>query len=92
MKIQTLKMFEIFFEMRLHEVFSEAHEVKKNHRNGTFEYGVKWIEHVLGSKVILNIEEGIELIECDEIVDSDNRGCLTDLNLELNFEEQFNAE
>ena len=41
---------------------------------------------------MLNIVEGIELIECDEIIDSDHRGHLTDLNLEIFFEEDFNKE
>ena len=41
---------------------------------------------------MLNMTEGIELIECNEIIDSDNRGCLTDVNLETCFGEDFNRE
>ena len=38
---------------------------------------------------MLNMVEGIELIEFNEIVHSEHRGHLTDLNLEKNFEEDF---
>ena len=65
------------------EVFSEVHEVDENNRDGTFEYGKKYAEYVLGSEGISNIVEGIELIEWKEIIDSDHRGCLIDLNLEM---------
>ena len=41
---------------------------------------------------MLNIIEGIELIECNEIVDSDHRGHLTDMNQETHFGEDFNRE
>ena len=36
--------------------------------------------------------EGIEVIDCDEIVDSNHRGCLTDANLETCFGEDFNRK
>ena len=42
--------------------------------------------------LLVDIVEGIELIEHNEIVDSDHRGHLTDLNLEMCFEEDFNKE
>ena len=45
--------------MRLHELFSEVHEVDKNNRDGTFEYGTKCIDHVLGSEGTLNIVKRI---------------------------------
>ena len=38
----------------------------------------------------MNVIDGIELIECNEIIDSDHRGWLTDVNLEACFEEKFN--
>ena len=46
----------------------------------------------MGSKGLSNVVEGIKLIECHKIVDSYHRGCLTDLNLEVHFEEEFNKE
>ena len=46
----------------------------------------------LGYEGILNIEEVIEFIDHNEVVDSDDRGCLTDLNLELYLEDEFNKE
>ena len=74
---------EFLVELRLHEVLSEVNEEDKNNRNGTFEHGTNCIDCALGSEVIMNIAEGIELIECNKIVNSDYQGCLTDLNLEL---------
>ena len=47
---------------------------------------------MLVSEGMLNVAEGIELIECNKIVDSDHFGYLTDLNLETYFEEEFNKE
>ena len=41
---------------------------------------------------MLEIAEGVESIECDEIVGSDHWGHSTDLNLELHFDEDFNKE
>ena len=83
---------EFVVEMGLYEVFGEVHEVDENDRDGTFECGTKCIDYVLVSEGMLNVVEGIELIECNEIVDSDHRGYLTDLNLEMHFEEDFNKE
>ena len=83
---------EFVVEMGLYEVFGEVHEVDKNDRDGTFEYGTKCVDYVLVSEGMLNVVEGIELIECNEIVDSDHRGYLTDLNLETYFKEEFNKE
>ena len=57
-----------------------------------FEHGRKYIDCGLGSEGIFNVVEGIEFIECDEKFYSDHRGSLTDFNLELCFEEQFNIE
>ena len=67
-------------EMGMNEIFSEVNEVDENNIDGTFECGTKCIDFVLVSEGIINIVEGIELIECNEIVDSDHRGYLTDLN------------
>ena len=77
-------------EMGMHENFSEVHEVDENNRHVTFEYRKKCIDYILGSEGIMNIVERIELIECDEIVDSDHRVYLVDLNLETHFEEESN--
>ena len=45
---------------------------------------------MLGTEGVMNVVDGIEVIEWNEIVDSDRRGCLTDINLEACFEEKFN--
>ena len=50
------------------------------------------MDYFLGSEGILNVTEGIKLIDCNEKADSDHQGFLVDLNLELNFEEEFNKE
>ena len=76
--------------MGLHEIFREIHEVNDNDRDGTFECGKKCVDYVLVSEGMLNVVEGIELIECNEIVDSDHRGWLTNVNLETHFGEDFN--
>ena len=41
------------------------------------------------SKGISQIVKGMDLIECNEIVDSDHRGHLIDLNLEVCFDENL---
>ena len=56
------------------------------------EHGSKCIYAVLVSEVILEIVEGIELIECDGIVDSDRLRHLIDLDLEVCFDEKFNKD
>ena len=81
---------EFVVEMGLREVFREFHEVNDNDRDGTFECGTKCTDHVLVSEGMSNVVEGIELIEYNEIVDSEHHRCLTDLNLEACFEEDFN--
>ena len=50
-------------EMGLHGVFSEINEGDEINRDGVFEFGRKCIDYVLGSEIIMNIVEGIELIE-----------------------------
>ena len=47
---------------------------------------------MLVSVGMFEIVEVIELIECNEIVDSGNRGYLIDLNLEAYFDKDFNQE
>ena len=73
--------------MVLHDVFSEIHEFDENNRDLTFEYGIKGVDSVLGSEGTIKTLEGIELTECNEMVDSDNRGILINLNLEIHFDE-----
>ena len=69
--------------MESHDVLSEAHEVEEKNRDRTFECGTKCVDHDLGSEVMSNVSEGIELIECNEIVDLHHQDHLADLNLEL---------
>ena len=90
--VNAKKIQEFVVEIGLCEVFGKVHEVDKNDRDGTLEYGTKCIDYVLVSEGMLNVAEGIELIECNKIVDSDHFGYLTDLNLETYFEEEFNKE
>ena len=73
-------MKEFTIEIGLHDTFSEVHDVEKK-RYGTFEYGSKCIVIALMSEEMLKIVEVIELIECDEIVYSDYREYLINLNL-----------
>ena len=90
--VSTKDIQDFVFEMGSHEIFSEVHEVDEINRDGAFEHGTKWTEHVLWSEGKIIIAEGIELIKCNEILDSDNRGHLIDLNLETCFEEKFDNE
>ena len=75
-----------------YEVFSELNDDDVNNEDGTFNCGSKCVDYALGSEGLLNIVKDVELIEYNEIVDYDHRGYLTDLNLEVNFEEEFNIE
>ena len=88
--MNTKNIQEFVVEIALHEVFREVHEVNDNDRDGTFEHDKKCVDFVLVSEGILNVVEGIELIECNEIVVSNHRVHLIGSNLETCFEEDFN--
>ena len=83
---------EFMVEMGLQEVFREIHEVNEDDRDGTFEYGKNVQITFQFSEGLLNVVEGTELIECNEVVDSDYLRCLTDVNFETHFGEDFNKE
>ena len=67
----------------------EVNEVDEKNREATHEHGSKCIDFVLGTERVMNILYGIELIECNKIVDSDHRGYLFDFNLEEYFDEKI---
>ena len=71
--------------------FREVNEVEEKNREDAYEYecGSKCVDFVLGTEGVMNIVDGIELIECNEKVDSDHRGYLIDVNLEEFFESSF---
>ena len=79
-------------ETRSNEVFSELNDAKLSNRDGSFECGSKCIDCKLVTEGLLNTVEDIELIKWNGIVDSDHRGHLTDLSLEVCFEEEFEME
>ena len=90
--VSAKNMHDFVIETVSCEVFSELNHVELSNRDGTFEHGSKCINHVLGSEGFLNVVANIKLIEHNEIMDSDHRRCLVDLNLEARFEEEFNTE
>ena len=63
---------------------------REKSKDKTFEFGPKCIDVVLVSEEVLEIIEGIALIEWNEIVDSDYRGYLLDLDLEEYFNDELN--
>ena len=42
---------------------------------------------MLATEVVLNMETGIKMIECNEIIESGHWGCLTDIDVEKYFNE-----
>ena len=59
----------------------------KNDRDSTFEYGNKCIDLCLTTNGMLEIMDGMEMLDCKEIIELDHIGCLIDLNLGNDFSE-----
>ena len=78
-------------ELGLHNVFGEVNDVEEKNREAIYGHGSKCIDFVLRIEGVMKIVNMIELIECNEIVDSGHRGYLTDINLEAWFEEKINS-
>ena len=74
------------------DVLSEAHDVEQNNRHRALKNRLNSADISLLSKRMLEIAEGVESIEHNEIVGSDHWGHSMELNLELNFDEDFNKE
>ena len=80
MSAKNIKEFMV--GMEFDKVFSDVNEVDENNIDGTFECGTKWVDYFLGSEGKLIIAEVIELMEYNEIMNSDHRTYLINLNLE----------
>ena len=73
---------EFMIELGLYHVFGEVNDVEEKNREATCRNGSKCTYFALRIEGVMKIVNMIELIECNEIVDSDHRGYLTDINLE----------
>ena len=76
-------------ETGLYDVFAEVNGVEEDKRETTCQHGSAWIDHVLAADGMLRKAKGCELTECSELVESDHRGQLTDVDLAENFSEDF---
>ena len=72
-------------ETGLCDVFVEINGVEIENREATHQHVRKCIVYVLATEGTLRNATGIKLIESSEIVESDHRGCLTDIDLTEHF-------
>ena len=65
-------------------------DIDQKCRDGKFEHGSNCEDYVIDSEGMLEIVEGKELIERNEILGYNHRGNLTGLDLEAFFDEELN--
>ena len=70
-------------------MFAEINGVDIEKREATYQYGSKCIDCVLATEGMLRKVKGCELTECSEIVESDHRRCLIDVDFTDYFSEEF---
>ena len=75
-------MQDFMIEMGSYDFLEEIHSTEKHQRDATLEYGRKCIDFVLATDDILRCTIVIELMECDNIVESDHRGNLINVDME----------
>ena len=73
----------------LHDAFAETNGVKESKREATCQHGGRCIYHALATDGVLRNVRGCELTEWSEIVESDHRGHLTDVDFSECFVEDF---
>ena len=64
------------------DVFAETNGVEIENREATCQHGRKCIDCVIATEGTLWNVTGIEIFGCSEIVESDHRGCLTDVDFQ----------
>ena len=70
-------------ETGLFDVFQEINGVEPDKRKSTHDNGRKCIDHMLSTEGTLCRITGMEIIECNEIMESDDRGFLTDVDFQI---------
>ena len=73
-------------ETDIFDVFAETSGLEEDEREATHQHGIKCIDCVLATDGMLRNVKGCELVECSEIVESDHRGCLTDVDFAQCFQ------
>ena len=76
-------------ETEIYDVFTETNVVETDKKEATYQHGIKCVNHVLATDGTLRKVKECELTECSEIVESDHRGCLTDVDFAEYFSEEF---
>ena len=67
--------------------------LEPNERDNTFIEGSKCIDFVLVTSSVIKFIKGCELINYDQIIETDHQGYLFDINLEQYFEmNQFDVD
>ena len=79
-------------ETGLFDVFVDSNGVEESDREATCQHDSRCIDYFLATDGTLRNVQGCELIECNEIVESDHRGNLTDINFAEYFTEDFAEE
>ena len=79
-------------EHGIQDIFSAIHNVNRTERDETYLHGSKCIDAIFGTDGVMRIVEGIKLVDFDDHVKADHRGCVVDFDFEECFEEKFNAE
>ena len=72
-----------------HDVFQKINGAEPDKREATHEHGSKCTDYALTTEGILRNITWIEIIECSEIIESDDRECLTNVGFSDYFAEEF---
>ena len=73
----SLKIMQDFvIEIRLFDTHDEMSGANALHRDAAWKYVSKWIDLFLATEGALSVANDAELVEYNEIVDSDHKGCL----------------
>lgn len=72
-------------EIHVHVNKLKIEELDKTHKNGS-----KLIDSIAATSGIMEYMEGCELISYNDIVETDHRACVIDVNVEDYFKDEFN--
>jgi hypothetical protein len=84
--IANQKLQEFMVENSLYEIHREVNDFKSSARDKTYNKGSNQIDAVLASEEVLNQVRGSRLVDFNEVVISDYRGFLIDIDFEQYFE------
>ena len=87
--VNSNEIRKFYSEIGVEEVHSRINNVPLNELDKTFIYGSSAIDSVVVSERLMEFVEGSLLVSNNEIVNTDHRAYIIDINLEDYFNEEF---